>query len=83
MNKRGFFLDIGILERDNQLEGTIGTLDKEKYSFELSKLLVWLLFPCWILLSVLQSICFLMFHGKYHPLAEILIVNDGSEEIGN
>ena len=67
-----FFLDYGILERQTQLEETIGVLDMEVESYELSKLMAWVFYPTWILLTIVQAICFILYNGTFHPLSKIL-----------
>ena len=66
------FPDNRILERHMKLEETIGVLDMEVESYELSKLMAWVFYPMWILLTIVQSICFILFNGKFHPLSKIL-----------
>ena len=66
------FLDYGILERHSQLDDTIGVLDMEMESYEKSKLMAWIFYPTWILLTILQAICFILYNGRFHPLSKIL-----------
>ena len=66
------FLDYGILERHSQLDDTIGVLDMEMESYEKSKLMAWIFYPTWILLTLVQSICFILYNGRFHPLSNIL-----------
>ena len=66
------FLDYGILERHNQLDDTIGVLAMEMESYELSKLMAWIFYPTWILLTIIQAVCFILYNGKFHPLSKIL-----------
>ena len=70
------FPDYRILERHIELEETIGVLDMEVESYELSKLMAWVFYPTWILLTIAQVICFILYNGKFHPLSKIL---DGCE----
>ena len=70
------FLDLGILERHIQLDDTIGVLVMETESYEVSKLMAWVFYPTWILLTIIQAICFILYNGKFHPLSKIL---DGCE----
>ena len=70
------FPDYRILERHLNLEKTIGVLDMEVESYELSKLMAWVFYPTWILLTIVQTICFILYNGKFHPLSKIL---DGCE----
>ena len=66
------FLDYGIKERHTQLDSTIGVLEMEMESYEKSKLMAWIFYPTWIILTVIQAICFILYNGKYHPLSMIL-----------
>ena len=66
------FPDNRILERHIELEKTIGVLDMEVESYELSKLMAWVFYPTWILLTIVQAICFILYNGKFHPLSKIL-----------
>ena len=66
------FLDYRILERHSQLDNTIGVLDMEMESYELSKLMAWIFYPTWILLTIIQAVCFILYNGKFHPLSKIL-----------
>ena len=66
------FLDYGILERHSQLDDTIGVLDMEMESYEKSKLMAWIFYPTWILLTLVQSISFILYNGRFHPLSKIL-----------
>ena len=66
------FLDFGICERHIQLENTIGALEMEMESYEKSKLMAWIFYPTWIVLTILQVICFILYNGKFHPLSKIL-----------
>ena len=70
------FPDYRILERHIELEETIGVLDMEVESYELSKWMAWVFYPTWILLTIVQAICFILYNGSFHPLSKIL---DGSE----
>jgi hypothetical protein len=65
-------LDQGILERHDQLESTIGSLDMELESLGRARIFSWVFFPTWIFLAIIQAICFLLGNEKFHPLAEIL-----------
>ena len=74
MNLRIFFLsiDYGVLERHNQVDGILGALEIEKESFQTASLFSWIFFPIWILLAIVQAICFLLSNGRFHPLAKII-----------
>ena len=64
--------DMTIKERHNQLDATIGFLESEMESLERAQLFAWVFFPSWILIAILQAISFMLYHGKFHPLAKIL-----------
>ena len=66
------FPDYRILERHIELEETIGVLDMEMESYEISKMMAWVFYPIWILLTIVQAICFILYNGKFHPLSKIL-----------
>ena len=65
-------IDYGVLERHNQVDSILGALEIEKESFQKAQLFSWVFFPIWILLAVVQSVCFVLGNGKFHPLATIL-----------
>ena len=67
-----YFLDYGVLARHRQLDDTIGVLDMEMESYEKSKLMAWIFYPTWILLTIIQAICFILYNGRFHPLSKIL-----------
>ena len=64
-----------IKERHRQLDATIGFLDSEMEALERAQLFAWVFFPTWILIAILQAITFMLYNGRFHPLAKIL---DGS-----
>ena len=64
--------DYGILERHNHLDSTIGLLEMEIESFERARLFSWIFFPLWIILTIVQVGCFILYNGRFHPLAKIL-----------
>ena len=66
------FPDYRILEKHIELEETIGVLDMEMESYEISKMMAWVFYPIWILLTIVQAICFILYNGKFHPLSKIL-----------
>ena len=61
--------------RHNQLNEYLGVLDMEKESIDRAQILAWVLFPTWIVMSIIQSVCFILINGKFHPLAAILKAN--------
>ena len=81
VNQKNFFEDLGVLERQNQVETDIGALDMENEAFQKAQLFSWIFFPIWILLAIMQAVCFLLSNGKLHPLAKILEAsNDGNDK---
>ena len=70
-----------MLERHHALDATIGFLDMEVESLERSFLLSWIFFPTWIVLTIIQTSCFILYNGRFHPLAKILDgCNDSTED---
>ena len=67
-----FTTDLTIQERHNQLDATIGFLESEMESLERAQLFAWVFFPTWILMAILQAITFMLYNGRFHPLAKIL-----------
>ena len=81
VNQKNFFEDLGVLERQNQVETDIGALDMENEAFKKAQLFSWIFFPIWILLAIIQAVCFLLSNGKLHPLAKILeACDDGNDK---
>ena len=72
MHKEIIFSDQGVLDRHKQLESTVGALDIEKESYHRAQIFSWIFYPIWILLAVVQAICFVLSNGKLHPLAKIV-----------
>ena len=64
--------DTTIKERHNQLDATIGFLEFEMESLERAQLFAWVFFPIWIFMAILQAISFVLYNGRFHPLAKIL-----------
>ena len=54
------------------METTVGALDMENEAFQKAKLLSYIFLPIWILLAIMQAVCFLLSNGKLNPLAKIL-----------
>ena len=67
-----FPTDYGVLERHTQVDNILGALYIEKESFQTAKLFSWIFFPMWILLAIVQTICFILGNGRFHPLEKIL-----------
>ena len=66
--------------RHIQLNEYLGVLDMEKKSFDRAQLFSWLFFPIWIVMSILQSVCFILANGKFHPLAVILKTSNKADQ---
>ena len=64
--------DFNVLKRHNQIDEVIGTLDMEDDALENIRLFAWCFFPLWVLFSIVQAICFVLSHGRFHPLVKIL-----------
>ncbi len=72
--------DYGVLERHTQVDGILGALDIENESFQKSQIFSWIFFIIWIILAIVQAICFSLSNGRFHPLAKILEGCDASSE---
>ena len=66
--------------RHNQLNEYLGVLEMEKESFDRAQLFSWIFFPTWIVMSVLQSVSFILANGKFHPLAVILKASNEADQ---
>ena len=75
-----FFADYGVLERHSQVDTILGALEMEKEAFQKAQLFSWVFFPIWIIMAIIQAICFVLSNGRFHPLAKILEDFDGSDE---
>ena len=73
------FIDYGVLKRHNQVDSILGALEIEKESFQKAQLFSWVFLPIWILSALVQSVCFVLGNGRFHPLASILEACDGGE----
>ena len=63
------------------MEINIGALDMENEAFQKAQLFSWIFFPTWILLAIMQAVCFLLSNGKLHPLVKILeACDDGNDK---
>ena len=78
--KRIFFTDYGVLERHTQVDAILGALEMEKEAFQKAQLFAWIFFPIWIIMAIIQAVCFVLSNGRFHPLAKILEDCDGSNE---
>ena len=75
-----FFTDYGVFERHVQVDAILGALEMEKEAFQKAQLFSWIFFPIWIIMAIVQAICFALSNGRFHPLAKILEDCDGSDE---
>ena len=75
--------DSNVLERHNQIDEIIGTLDMENEAIENIRLLACCLFPLLILLSIVQAVCFVLSNGRFHPLAKILTPSEPNQIADN
>ena len=74
-----FFTDYGVLERHTQVDAILGALEMEKEAFQKAQS-AWIFFPIWIIMAIVQAVCFVLSNGQFHPLAKILEDCDGSDE---
>ena len=75
-----FFTDYGVLERHTQVDTILGALEMEKEAFQKAKLFAWIFFPIWIIMAIIQAVCFVLSNGRFHPLAKILEDCDDSDK---
>ena len=75
-----FFADYGVLERHRQVDAILGALEMEKEAFQKAQLFAWIFFPIWIIMAIVQAVCFVLSNGQFHPLAKILENCDVSDE---
>ena len=55
----------------------------ENEALEKMKWFAWVFFPLWILLSIVQAICFVLSNGRFHPLAKILTPSQSDQIADN
>ena len=65
-----FFTDYGVLERHTQVDTLLGALEMEKEAFQKAQIFAWIFFPIWIILAIIQAVCFVLSNGWFHPLAK-------------
>ena len=75
-----FFADYGVLERHTQVDTILGALEIEKEAFQKAQIFAWIFFPIWIIMAIIQAVCFVLSNGQFHPLAKILEDCDRSNE---
>ena len=66
------FTDQNILERHSHLNATVGFLQMEEDSLRTAYYFSWVFFPAWIILTIVQIVCFILYNGRLHPLARII-----------
>ena len=69
---RNVFTDRNILDRHNHLIATVGFLQMEEDSLRTAYYFSWVFFPAWIILTIVQIVCFFLYNGRLHPLAKII-----------
>jgi hypothetical protein len=69
-----------VLERHTQVDAILGALEIEKEAFHRAQLFSWIFFPLWIIMAIVQAVCFVLSNGQFHPLAKILEDCGGSDE---
>ena len=69
-----------MLERHTQVDTLLGALAMEKEAFQKAQLFSWIFFPIWIILAMVQAVCFVLSNGWFHPLAKILEDCGGSNQ---
>jgi hypothetical protein len=60
------------LERHDQLENTIGTLEIEKDSLGTAYTFSWVFYPTWIMLSIIQALCYVLSNGRFNTLSKVI-----------
>ena len=62
------------------MDAILGALEMEKEAFQKAQFFSWIFFPFWIIMAIIQAVCFVLSNGRFHPLAKILEDFDGSDE---
>ena len=70
------FTDQNILDRHSHLNATVGFLQMEEDSLTTAYYFSWIFFPTWIILTIVQIVCFILYNGRLHPLARIIDESD-------
>ena len=60
------------------MDNILGALNIEKEAFQKAQLFSWVFFPTWIILAIVQAVCFVLSNGRFHPLTKIL---EGCDDI--
>ena len=66
------FIDQTISERHDQLEKTIGALEMEKDSLDTAYLFSFAFYPTWIMLSIIQVLCYVLSNGRFNNLSKVI-----------
>ena len=62
------------------MDTLLGALEMEKEAFQKAQIFSWVFFLLWIILAIIQAVCFVLSNGRFHPLAKILEDCDVSDE---
>ena len=62
------------------MDNILGALNIENEAFQKAQLFSWVFFPTWIILAIVQAVCFVLSNGRFHPLTKILEGCDNSDE---
>ena len=60
------------MERHEQLENVIGALEIEKDSLNTAYLFSWVFYPTWIMLAVMQVLCYVLSNGRFNTLSKAI-----------
>ena len=60
------------MERHEQLEKVIGALEIEKDSLNTAYLFSWVFYPTWIMLAVIQVLCYVLSNGRFNTLSKVI-----------
>ena len=60
------------MERHEQLEKVIGALEIEKGSLSTAYLFSWVFYPTWIMLAVIQVLCYVLSNGRFNTLSKVI-----------
>ena len=60
------------MERHEQLEKVIGALEIEKDSLNTAYLFSWVFYPTWIMLAVMQVLCYVLSNGRFNTLSKVI-----------
>ena len=60
------------MERHEQLEKVIGALEIEKDSLSTAYIFSWVFYPTWIMLAVMQVLCYVLSNGRFNTLSKVI-----------